>query len=207
MQQLEFKPRARIIRTVGDQLISGPEAAIIELARNAYDADASYVIVEFTPPSASAGWRINIIDDGHGMSLADIRIRRLLVRWGDLESDVVQNHNWFGISRREQLELPQGREMARIDKMLTGLFRERQKLLEALPRTAATDPTGVAAKIAAAVKAIDPDDHQEVHFLLSGAARDLAAMRCPGCHQPLVTEAWIDWSTRVDQGGKVSEGG
>lgn len=133
----------------------------------------------------------------------DIRIRRLLMRWGDLESDVVANHNWFKLSRKEQLELPQGQEMARIDKLLPGLFRERRKLLEALPRSAATDPTGAAAKIAAAAKAIDPEDHEEVHFLLSGAARDLAAMRCPGCHQPLVTEAWIDWSTRVDQGGKA----
>lgn len=57
-------------------------------------------------------------------------------------------------------------------------------------------------KIAAAAKAIDPEDHEEVHFLLVGAARDLAAMRCPGCGQPLVTEPWIEWSTRVDQGGK-----
>jgi hypothetical protein len=132
----------------------------------------------------------------------DIRIRRLLMRWGDLESDVVENHNWFGISRKEQLELPQGQEMASIDKILPGLFREREKLLKALPRSAATDPTGVAAKIAAAAKAIDPEDQEEVHFLLVGAASDLAAMRCPGCGQPLVTEPWIEWSTRVDQGGK-----
>ncbi|KRB42055.1 hypothetical protein [Phenylobacterium sp. Root700] len=133
----------------------------------------------------------------------DIRIRRLLMRWGDLESDAAKNQNWFKLSRREQLELPQGAEMARIDKILPGLFRERRKLLEALPRSAATDPTAAAAKIAAAAKAIDPEDHEEVHFLLSGTARDMAAMRCPGCHQPLVTETWIEWSTRVDQGGKV----
>jgi hypothetical protein len=132
----------------------------------------------------------------------DIRIRRLLMRWGDLESDVVKNYNWFGISRREQLELPQGQEMARIDKMLPGLFRERARLLKSLPRSAANDTNGVAAKIAAAAKAVDPEDHEEVHFLLVGAARDLAAMRCPGCGQPLVTETWIEWSTRVDQGGK-----
>jgi len=63
---------------------------------------------------------------------------------GDLESDVIKNHNWFGISRREQLELPQGQEMARIDKVLPGLFREREKLLKSLPRSAANDTTGVA---------------------------------------------------------------
>lgn len=131
----------------------------------------------------------------------DIRIRRLLSRWSDLESDAARNHNWFKLSRKEQLELPQGREMAEIDKVLPGLFREREKLLKALPRSAANDVTGVAAKIAVAAKAIDPEDHEEVHHLLTGATRDLAAMRCPGCHQRLVTEDWIDWSTRVGQGG------
>jgi hypothetical protein len=131
----------------------------------------------------------------------DIRIRQLLCRWADLESDAFKLPGWFKLSRKEQLELPQGREMAEIDRVLPGLFREREKLLKALPRSAANDVTGVAAKIAVAAKAIDPEDHEEVHHLLTGATRDLAAMRCPGCHQPLVTEDWIDWSTRVGQGG------
>lgn len=156
------------------------------------------------PVLANAGGVAGDLVDRCGTFVAtDMRIRRLLMRSGDLESDVIKNHNWFGISRREQLELPQGQEMARIDKMLPGLFREREKLLKSLPRSAADDTTGVAAKIAAAAKAIDSEDHEEVHFLLIGAARDLAAMRCPGCRQPLVTEAWIDWSMRADQGGKV----
>jgi hypothetical protein len=145
----------------------------------------------------------NLTDRCGTFVATDIRIRRLLTRWSDLESDAAKNHDWFKLIRREQLELPQGEEMAGIDKELSRLFREREKLLKALPRSAATDPTAVAAKIAAAAKAIDPEDHEEVHFLLSGAARDMAAMRCPGCNQPLVTEAWIGWSTRVDQGGRV----
>lgn len=49
--KLRFKPKARIIRTIGDQLISGPEAAVIELVKNAYDADANFVEIKFTPPS------------------------------------------------------------------------------------------------------------------------------------------------------------
>jgi hypothetical protein len=157
------------------------------------------------PVLATAGTatKADSVTDRCGTFVAtDIRIRRLLMRWGDLESDAAKNHNWFKLSRKEQLELPQGQEMAQIDKVLPGLFREREKLLKALPRAAATDPTGAAAKIAAAAKAIDPEDHEEVHFLLSGTARDLATMRCPGCHKPLVTEAWIEWSTCVDQGGK-----
>ncbi|MDR6266598.1 ATP-binding protein [Roseobacter sp. N2S] len=72
-KKLTFQPRAKIIRTIGDQLISGPEAAIIELVKNSYDADASYVSVKFFPPLNEGECRIEVSDDGHGMTLDDIR--------------------------------------------------------------------------------------------------------------------------------------
>lgn len=73
--KLRFQPRARIIRTIGDQLISGAEAAVIELVKNAYDADASFVRIEFHPPLKVGAGRISVTDDGHGMSLDDIRLK------------------------------------------------------------------------------------------------------------------------------------
>lgn len=72
-QSIQFRPRARIIRTIGDQLISGPEAAVIELVKNAYDADASQVVVKFIPPLEAGTGRITVSDDGHGMTVADIQ--------------------------------------------------------------------------------------------------------------------------------------
>ena len=72
-QELQFRPRARIIRTIGDQLISGPEAAVIELVKNAYDADATFVSISFSPPLLTGKGRITVIDDGHGMTLSDIQ--------------------------------------------------------------------------------------------------------------------------------------
>lgn len=67
----KLKPRARIIRTIGDQLISGPEAAIIELVKNSYDADASFVQVGFCH-SEAGGFSISIRDDGHGMTYTEL---------------------------------------------------------------------------------------------------------------------------------------
>jgi signal transduction histidine kinase len=71
--KLRFRPRARIIRTIGDQLISGPEAAVIELVKNAYDADADKVVVSFFPPLSAGSGRITVQDNGHGMALSDIQ--------------------------------------------------------------------------------------------------------------------------------------
>jgi hypothetical protein len=127
----------------------------------------------------------------------DIRVGRLVRRWGDLESEAFKLPGWFKLSKEEQQALPQGREMADIDQMLASLFEQREKLLAELPKVAANDPTGVAAKIAVAARAVDPDDHEEAHHLIAGAARDLANMRCPDCHRPLVLEGWIDWSIRT----------
>ena len=72
-RKLQFRPRARIIRTIGDQLISGPEAAVIELVKNAYDADASFASIKFKPPLEIGRGRIVFVDDGVGMTLEDIQ--------------------------------------------------------------------------------------------------------------------------------------
>jgi signal transduction histidine kinase len=72
-KKLQFRPRARIIRTIGDQLISGPEAAVIELVKNSYDADASFALIKFQPPLEVGKGRIIFMDDGIGMTLTDIQ--------------------------------------------------------------------------------------------------------------------------------------
>lgn len=79
----KLRPRARIIRTIGDQLISGPEAAVIELVKNAYDADADSVLVKFLPPGTD-GPRggIQICDNGHGMTHDDV-----VTRWFEPATD------------------------------------------------------------------------------------------------------------------------
>ncbi len=68
---LRFRPRARLMTTLGRELISSDVVAITELVKNSYDADARVVLIRLTdefdglgPPGTS---RIQILDDGHGM--------------------------------------------------------------------------------------------------------------------------------------------
>jgi signal transduction histidine kinase len=68
----KLKPRARIIRTIGDQLISGPEAALIELVKNAYDADSTSVLIKISPSNGVTPAEIVVCDDGHGMTEEEI---------------------------------------------------------------------------------------------------------------------------------------
>ena len=68
-----LRPRARILHTLGDELSSSETGAIIELVKNAYDADATRVLVRFQGPLEIGQGRIEIIDNGHGMSLETIQ--------------------------------------------------------------------------------------------------------------------------------------
>ena len=63
-----FRPRARMLRLLGDELIGSPRLAVFELVKNAYDADANEVTVRLEIASAGES-KIIVGDDGEGMSI------------------------------------------------------------------------------------------------------------------------------------------
>ena len=64
----KFRPSARLIRTIGDDIIKDVHAAVIELIKNAYDADANNVNLKFIDLASAEKAKIIIKDDGHGMN-------------------------------------------------------------------------------------------------------------------------------------------
>ena len=69
---LPFRPRARILQLLGDELIGSPRLAVFELVKNAYDADAETVRVVLKNIGRSDA-SIVVEDDGDGMTLKTIR--------------------------------------------------------------------------------------------------------------------------------------
>lgn len=67
-----FRPRARLLQLLGDQLIGSPRLAVFELVKNAFDADATYAHVVIDGLS-SGNPTITVTDDGHGMSEHTVR--------------------------------------------------------------------------------------------------------------------------------------
>jgi signal transduction histidine kinase len=63
-----FRPKARIILQLGDQLIRSESIAVLELIKNSYDACASQVILRLKNIDSNEDGEIIIEDDGHGMS-------------------------------------------------------------------------------------------------------------------------------------------
>lgn len=71
-----FRPAASHIKTIGSELIKDQYAAIIELVKNAYDADANNVWIRFHGEEKKI--EITIKDDGHGMSTDDVEFKWLV---------------------------------------------------------------------------------------------------------------------------------
>lgn len=74
-EKLQIRPYARLLTMLGDQLIKNELIALVELIKNSYDADASWVKVSFVGFGAdyalTESSKIVIEDDGCGMN-ADI---------------------------------------------------------------------------------------------------------------------------------------
>ena len=72
VKSLPFKPRARLLLQLGDQLIRNERIALFELVKNAYDADASVVQITMKRVGNEEGGEITIEDDGTGMDIDTI---------------------------------------------------------------------------------------------------------------------------------------
>ncbi|WP_306152714.1 sensor histidine kinase [Roseovarius sp. MMSF_3281] len=67
-----IRPAGRHILTIGRDLIQDPYAAVVELVKNAFDADSEFVEVEFKADTERQEYKIIISDGGHGMSRSDV---------------------------------------------------------------------------------------------------------------------------------------
>ena len=63
-----FRPRARLLQLLGDQLIRDPRIGVFELVKNSYDADSPSVEIIFRDVQDSKKASIEIKDNGEGMN-------------------------------------------------------------------------------------------------------------------------------------------
>lgn len=63
-----FTIESRIIREFGERLVKHPEVALLELVKNAYDADSTTCTISYSYPKS-----IVVADSGHGMTLAEFK--------------------------------------------------------------------------------------------------------------------------------------
>lgn len=64
----KIRPAGRHLLTIGRELIQNSYAAVVELVKNAYDADSSNVDICFKAKENRTGYTVTITDYGHGMS-------------------------------------------------------------------------------------------------------------------------------------------
>ena len=69
MPKISFTIDAELLRELGERLVGKPHVALAELVKNSYDADATEVTIKFLPNAD----RIEIIDNGHGMTFEEFK--------------------------------------------------------------------------------------------------------------------------------------
>jgi signal transduction histidine kinase len=75
----KFRISSHLKDIIGRDLVTNEFVAIFELVKNSFDAGATRVDIEFDPEERT----IVIVDDGHGMSRADIRNKWLFVAYSE----------------------------------------------------------------------------------------------------------------------------
>ena len=78
IQELGFILPPRVMQMLGRENVSSPIIALLELVKNAYDADAKSVTVTLRKASTGEGF-IVVEDDGQGMSLIDLQKKWMVI--------------------------------------------------------------------------------------------------------------------------------
>lgn len=114
-----LKTDQRVIARVTDGIYRQPASAVRELISNAYDADATRVVIKTDPPRFE---RITIEDDGHGMSPE--MLAHLLFHIGGSAKRNAEGADLGITSKQDPSRSPNGRRL--IGKIGIGLFSVSQ---------------------------------------------------------------------------------
>lgn len=71
MAELIFSVDSALLSELGEKLVETPHIALVELVKNAYDADATHVTVKIEP-DPPRGPIVHVIDNGSGMTFEDV---------------------------------------------------------------------------------------------------------------------------------------
>ncbi len=71
MPALTFTVDSALLSELGEKLVETPHIALVELVKNAYDADATLITVKIVP-DLPQGPQVHVVDNGSGMAFHDV---------------------------------------------------------------------------------------------------------------------------------------
>jgi signal transduction histidine kinase len=86
-----FRPRARLVSVLGEQLIRDATVGLLELVKNGYDADANHVTVRLLNLADPEDTIVAVEDDGYGMDLDTVLYKWLEPATGHKEEAKKRN--------------------------------------------------------------------------------------------------------------------
>lgn len=113
----------------------------------------------------------------------DLEIDRLSRRWSELETQAVNDFDWFKLTFAQRRRLPMALEMDQIEDRLGELFNVRRDGLAALRKLKPADVHGVASKLVVAAR-VSLYESDELHGFIAEAVTALSALKCACCGAP-----------------------
>ena len=86
--RLQFEASAYLQTLIGRELIRSQEAAVVELVKNAYDSGAQSVLIRISSPTEKRPGSIEVIDDGSGMDMAQLRKTFMVAGYSERPDEV-----------------------------------------------------------------------------------------------------------------------
>lgn len=80
---VQFTIESRVLRELGERLVSDAEVALTELIKNSFDADASECTITLSDD------KLVIVDNGNGMSFEDFRTKWMRIATGNKEQNPI----------------------------------------------------------------------------------------------------------------------
>jgi hypothetical protein len=98
MAQIPYTVSARTAKLIGRENFANAEGAIIELVKNAYDADAKNCVIIFeTDQNPNKSDSIYIIDNGTGMTDKTIKNHWMQIGTDGKLKNIQEKNNWLSL--------------------------------------------------------------------------------------------------------------
>lgn len=97
-------------------------------------------------------------------------------RLGELETMLVDRHNWHQLTRMQRRRLPAAGPFYDLEDELERLDREGAALVDGLQRSPSTSLLETVLKLEVVSQVIEPDDYPDAHAVLTGAIEELRSL-------------------------------
>ncbi|HUI29357.1 MAG TPA: ATP-binding protein [Candidatus Acidoferrales bacterium] len=125
--KIHFSTEGRLLQELGERLVASADLAIIELIKNAYDADSPICKVYYSGEDSLA-----VEDHGHGMTIDEFKTKWMTIATSSKQEDRISRKYKWKLTGAKGIGRFAVRYMGRFLKLYSVAFDEQRKAMTSL---------------------------------------------------------------------------